>query len=64
MFAPRPDRFEQRARERALFQRYALLHVHQMPKPEVMFAAPIQAGLCRIVRRRGKPPLLQFNRYL
>jgi hypothetical protein len=63
-FAPRPDRIEQRQRERALFEHYALLHQHQTPKPEAMFRTPIQQGLCRIVRRRGKPPLLQFNRYV
>ena len=64
IFAPRLDRIEQRQRERALFERYALLHQHRMPKPEVMFAIPIKQGLCKIVRRRGRPPLLEFNRYL
>lgn len=34
----------------------------RMPKPEVAFAEIISRGWARVVRRRGKPPLLVWNK--
>lgn len=33
----------------------------RMPTPEVAFAEIISRGWARVVRRRGKPPLLVWN---
>lgn len=33
---------------------------HQQVTPEALYADLIKAGLVRIVRRKGKPPLIQW----
>lgn len=34
---------------------------HQTPAPEVLYADLIKAGYVRVVRRRGKPPLIVWT---
>lgn len=34
---------------------------HQIATPEVLYADLIKAGLVRIVRRKGKPPLIEWT---
>lgn len=33
---------------------------HQIVAPEVLYADLIKAGLVRIVRRKGRPPLIEW----
>lgn len=47
---------------RYIFEELRGLHPgKRKPKPEVMFEEVISRGWARIVRRRGKPPLLVWN---
>lgn len=52
----------QAATRRALVNEYLIVKSAHTPKPEKMFEALIRKGIVSIRRRRGKPPLLVFEK--
>lgn len=52
---------QQAMARRYIFEELVIRHRKRIPKPEVMFAEIISRGWARVVRRRGKPPLLVWN---